>query len=990
MLLLANGLFAQEYRYLNMGKVDQVTGLSSPNIRKIIKDKKGFIWIATQDGLNRYDGVSMLHFNSNAADPRYATFGNDFHDIVADNRNNCVWAAASNGGLTKIDIDRCAVQSHFALDTARLHTANPWYKSLFVQGDTLYVCIKDGFVLRMQSSTGRLISVTDVSALLKRSVLLDKIFVDSTKNIWLCTNTGITVLDAAANTVIASIPLANATGKSVNIFTTYNYIMYGAARLLLATSYGLKAIDLNRQQHDKAFEAIVFKNTGLDTLKIFAVQQDTGRLYFSNTNGLFILNTGSTVVYKASNFESAKNNDLFSNAYALFKDGQQLWIGNTEGLSYIKNLHSPYIALYSSSSNPAVHIDHAYHLFASNDSCVYVCASDGLYYANIVSGNIRQIDGSEAFMNVFRVGKDNYFASTINAIYTLDNDRLSPAQNRYPELNLVGDDFIIASAVYKDSLVFLASQNRKGIYQWDVVHHTVSIINQHSHPVALQNDEIANLMLDDNHTLIIVSHNLLSVYDFLRHTMQHHYLPWPGTQQPADILMDICKKNNHYFVAAYGKGIVETDSHFKVTNTVSTAQGLTSPGLYKIFAINDSILLATTNSNAFLYNRNSKRTSVLTPDKGMHSNSFEQTSGYQLPNVIFAGGIHGITSFSPASTDSSMQPPALYFTTVKTEATDTVYNQFDLTLQSVTIPSNWLQTTVSFIGLHYAYPQGVHYKYKIKELDTAWIDNENRHFINLIGLPPGDYSLQVKAANEDGYWSEPKQLRLTFLPKWYQTLLFKMFVLAVIALFFYTLYKLRLGYLKKQQLIRQSISADLHDDIGGTLNSIKMFVHVAETAENKNFYLNEIKESINQATVGLRDMIWVLNDKNDTVAEMVDRLRQFAIPVASLQNIEVNITSDGLNDMILTKTEKRNLLLIAKESINNAIKYSGCKKINIIFLQEGKKLSLIIRDDGSGFDGNTYIPGNGLRNIQERAKQIRYKATINTLKGSGTEIIITA
>jgi signal transduction histidine kinase len=88
---------------------------------------------------------------------------------------------------------------------------------------------------------------------------------------------------------------------------------------------------------------------------------------------------------------------------------------------------------------------------------------------------------------------------------------------------------------------------------------------------------------------------------------------------------------------------------------------------------------------------------------------------------------------------------------------------------------------------------------------------------------------------------------------------------------------------------------------------------------------------------------------------------------------------------ILTKGEKRNLLLITKESITNAVKYSDCTTITVHFkLDKGyKKLTII--DDGKGFDINCYTTGNGLSNIRSRAEQLAYKVVIQSSE-SGTTI----
>jgi signal transduction histidine kinase len=141
--------------------------------------------------------------------------------------------------------------------------------------------------------------------------------------------------------------------------------------------------------------------------------------------------------------------------------------------------------------------------------------------------------------------------------------------------------------------------------------------------------------------------------------------------------------------------------------------------------------------------------------------------------------------------------------------------------------------------------------------------------------------------------------------------------------------------------------------------------------------------------MGLRDMIWVLDDSLDTVDELVIRLKQYAIPVAGASNIEAIIRADSdINDRKLSKEEKRNLFLVCKEAINNSIKYANPKQINVDIKGSGKKIQISISDNGKGFNTDEVKKGYGLKNMQYRAEQVRYRVTLHSSPGKGTQIII--
>jgi signal transduction histidine kinase len=143
--------------------------------------------------------------------------------------------------------------------------------------------------------------------------------------------------------------------------------------------------------------------------------------------------------------------------------------------------------------------------------------------------------------------------------------------------------------------------------------------------------------------------------------------------------------------------------------------------------------------------------------------------------------------------------------------------------------------------------------------------------------------------------------------------------------------------------------------------------------------------------VSTRDLIWVLDDKKDTVDHLISRVMQFAEPLCDAQGITLtkNISSDAWN-FKLGKEEKRNLYMILKESINNSVKYANCRNILLEILLDGKRLHISVSDDGAGFNQETVTPGNGTTNIHSRAKDAGYQAMIRTAPGKGTTIQLTA
>jgi hypothetical protein len=464
----------------------------------------------------------------------------------------------------------------------------------------------------------------------------------------------------------------------------------------------------------------------------------------------------------------------------------------------------------------------------------------------------------------------------------------------------------------------------------------------------------------------------------------------PANKQPASVLFDVCEARGWYWVAAYGTGILQVDSQLIVRKTYATNEGLSNTGIYKIFPVGDSLLFVTSNNGLSVFNLNSQRFSNYYQGDGLHSSAFEEGCGAYKNGKIYVGGVNGFTTVNPAYYSVNLWPPLLYLTEITIETTSGVIDTSNISLSSLEIPNNALQTNLSFSMLNYKNPSRTTLAYKIKELKGGWIKLGTQHFINLVGIGPGTYTLLVKAANEDGVWSEKTlEIELIFLPRWYQTWYFKLLVALIIAGLIVAFFLYRVSQIKKRERLKIEIAQDLHDNIGSSLTAAKGFTNLARYEENKEAHLAHIEETIVEASNALRDLLWVWEDAFDTLDEWMERIKKFAVPYAMANKIrlECNI-EEGLGDKVLSKPEKKNLLMIAKETINNSIKYSGCQNIKVNIKLVNGRLTFLLEDDGKGFDISAVAEGHGLKNTYRRAEEIHYTAEIKSVVGKGTWVSV--
>ncbi|HEY6505058.1 MAG TPA: 7TM diverse intracellular signaling domain-containing protein [Chitinophagaceae bacterium] len=195
----------------------------------------------------------------------------------------------------------------------------------------------------------------------------------------------------------------------------------------------------------------------------------------------------------------------------------------------------------------------------------------------------------------------------------------------------------------------------------------------------------------------------------------------------------------------------------------------------------------------------------------------------------------------------------------------------------------------------------------------------------------------------------------------------------------------------KQQHIRNKLAQDLHDDIGATMSGIALHSHMArmyiaqQKTESVEKSLSLIATGAVEMVNNLNDVVWAVNPQNDNVEEMLERLKEYTLGITQAKNIRVNWEVEtGIKNMKLPIEYRRNVYLICKEAVNNAVKYADCRRIIIGGMQADHQLIFSICDDGNGFDVNSVFHGNGLKNMHERAAESNIQLDIKSGNGKGT------
>ncbi|WP_299434577.1 GAF domain-containing protein [uncultured Aquimarina sp.] len=199
-------------------------------------------------------------------------------------------------------------------------------------------------------------------------------------------------------------------------------------------------------------------------------------------------------------------------------------------------------------------------------------------------------------------------------------------------------------------------------------------------------------------------------------------------------------------------------------------------------------------------------------------------------------------------------------------------------------------------------------------------------------------------------------------------------------------------YLSEENL-RSEIARDLHDEMGSTLTSIHIISKMAEQDVKEDSHIKKQFNQINRYTSGMMDkmsdMVWVVNPANDSLDKLIYRIREFAIETLEPASIAIKFKEiEGAQDIKINAAQRKNIYLIAKEAISNAVKHSNADRVSMIFKNEGDYLVMCIEDNGKGFNSKKEFTGNGLKNLQSRSNEINSKLIIESSENNGVSICL--
>lgn len=312
-------------------------------------------------------------------------------------------------------------------------------------------------------------------------------------------------------------------------------------------------------------------------------------------------------------------------------------------------------------------------------------------------------------------------------------------------------------------------------------------------------------------------------------------------------------------------------------------------------------------------------------------------------------------------------------------------------------------------------PEQVQFQHRLDHFDKDWVDGANERRVRYNGLPLGQYQFHVRARNPDGTWGQDASVMFELpLPFWRQpwvilteSMLAVFLVIAGARLFFHRRLRLKLARISQQEAMereRMRIARDMHDEIGSRLTRISYFSELALQDEvPSRLSLQSIAGTIRDLLKTLDEIVWAVNPQNDTLENLAEYLGHYVTEY--LQNTTVRCKLNippNLPPSVLSAESRHNIFLAFEEAIGNALRHSGATSIEIDMNLLARRFVICIQDNGRGFDpaGSTNAAeaqnqsappvrsrkGNGLENMRERLVGVGGEARIESRPGQGTKV----
>ncbi len=966
-------------------------GLSQASGNAITQDKDGFIWVATQDGVNRFDGYQFTVYRN---DIYKAISSNFIQHVAADSAGN-VWIATNNGVCIRRYRDGKIIAARDFLNFESQLDSIPVYKILFTGSDDHWFLT---FKKELWHWSKRKNLLTHCFRQNGFNNKVWDIIKKDTGGIYFCAENTVLSLEGSLQEarLIWSLPVDNAEIRA--LASNSRYLYAGTFK------NGLFRYDF-RSNQVKIYQSYEGNDSSLISNNINRLITDKDeRLLVGTREGLCLLKSGEDKFaqsrYSASDQFSLTKNFVLS----FFKDREQnVWVGLSGG-GVCK--YDPYRQNFGLIRNDPVRNNSlsdnmVFHIKGSEKYIFFATQSGGLsVYNRMTKGfvNYRKIDRQPRSLlhnNIYSFSPDehgNLWLATWGGLCKFMHGKpSSDAFLNFPDPDNLKTNFYSIHKISNQQKLLVSGVN--GLFFFDI--NTMKWLPWgNSVPAALQKITFRSMYEADNGQIWMGSLNN-GLVRFNVYTGEYSIYNNDSSLQK-NTIRKIVPDNKGNLWLGTDKGILLFDTRLlRIINCWQVKHGLPSNVVYSMEYDNSGRLWISTNAGIAVYDANKNSFRNFDINDGLQANEFNTSASYKdSDGTLYFGGINGVSFFKPESLYEIKSRPEVFITAIRLFNKDLKTDSVPERIKKLDLWYNENFLSFDFTAINYSQSEKNRYAWIMEGLEKNWNYGGSRHYTSYTDLKPGKYILKIKAAGPDGTWSDKiTSLHININPPFWNALWFYVSCTVLLAAIIYSLFRYRINQLKKLIAVRTKISQDLHDEIGATLSGISMYTHLAKE-QIRAVHLSEVEKSLDvmQQSAGemvnkLNDIVWLINPQKDSLKKLLEKLEEYAASIATAKNMKVRINiPQHVNEVKLSMETRRNIYLLYKEAINNAVKYSGASLLELNVYSFDHSIELTLEDNGRGFNSDTVKKGNGMQNMQIRAEEIRAEFALTSNPGGGTTV----
>jgi ligand-binding sensor domain-containing protein/signal transduction histidine kinase len=748
LFIFTNSLVSQPY-YFRHYQVEQ--GLSNNTVFCCAQDKRGFFWLGTKDGLNRFDGYTFKTFRNDGDDT--TSIGDNFVRSLYISDDNSLYAGTRNGVYRYNEHNES-----FALfypsteeikDIKTDRAGNAW----IVAGQTL---------TRFNGITKQVKQFPPNTYFAATSVCIDQ-----QGNVWVSTADGLLEKYDPARDNFTSFKIFNKENYASPKWIEKIYATTQQSILVGTSNYGVKLFDLA----DYSSKDIVTYNP--DKTEIFArdfIQTSDTEYWMATESGIFIYNSQSG---KTTNLKKQYGNpySISDNAiYSLYKDKEGgIWAGTYfGGINYFPKQYTAFEKFYPGYNNRSLSGNAVREICEDQYGNIWVGTEDaGLNKLDKATGIFKQYKPSGAskdisYSNIHGLlAKGNeLWIGTFEHGLDIMNIKTGKVIKHYPSgnrSNILKSSFIVVIYQAKNGQVYTGT--RQGLYRF-----MEDADNFYSIPQIPSYCFIHSILEDKNGILWIgTMGNGLYFYDPVTRKSGHFgYDPKIKKGLPGNSVTTLfISSNGQLWIGTEGGGLCSFNPQDSSFTGYTAREGFPSNTIFKILEDDQKRLWATTSKGLVSFDYTKKNVQVYTTSNGLLSNQFNYNSGYKdATGKMYLGSAKGLIRFNPDSFSTNTFTPPVYITSLYINEKELpvnkegspVYESISF-MPGIELAYGQSSFSLDFAALSFTAPEMIEYKYIMEGLDKDWTYLKTNRKVYFTDLSPGTYTFKVIATNSSGIWS---------------------------------------------------------------------------------------------------------------------------------------------------------------------------------------------------------------------------------------------